>query len=136
MRVLRALAVTLAVSVAGCSESTSVTDLVGLYQATEFSVVENGVTTDWIAAGASVQMILNSNQTSAGTMFVPGGNSDGSDFSADLSGTWTIEDGKVTFEQAADSFIRNMAFAIAGDALVGDKMFGTSRVRITLTRQP
>jgi hypothetical protein len=135
MKFSHALAFVIAIGSAGCSESTSVTELVGLYQATEFTVTTNGTMTDWIAKGASLQLILDANQTSAGTLFVPGGNSDGSDFTADLSGTWTIEDGKVTFDQAADTFVRNTPFTVAGNTLVGDQMFGTSRVHITLTRQ-
>ena len=135
MKFSRALAVALSVSVAGCSDSTSITELVGVYNATEFTVTDGGSTTDWIVAGGSVQLILDANQTSAGTMFVPGGNSDGSDLTADLTGTWTVNDGKVYFDQPADTFIRNMPFTVAGNTLVGDQVFGTSRVRITLTRQ-
>jgi len=129
------LAVAMALSIVGCSESTSVTELVGVYQATEFKVTTNGTTKDWIAAGASLQLVLDADQSSAGAIFMPGGNSDGSDFTADLSGTWTINDGKVDFEQTADTFVRDMPFTIIGNTLVGDQMFGTSRVRITLTRQ-
>lgn len=134
MRLSRFMPALLAVAVS-CSDGTSVTDLVGLYEATEFTVTDNGTTTDWLAAGATVQLILNANQTSAGSLFVPGGAQGGGDLNADLSGTWTINDGKVYFEQDADTFIRNMPFSVVGEDLVGDQVFGTARVRITLTRQ-
>src|SRR6185436_10803439 len=88
MRLSRIAAASIAIILAGggCTESTSVLDLVGLYNATQFSVVDGGTTTDWLQAGATVQLILDANQTSAGTLFIPGGNEDGSDLTADLSG--------------------------------------------------
>ncbi|HMC55818.1 MAG TPA: hypothetical protein VKH19_11630 [Gemmatimonadaceae bacterium] len=130
-------AVSLAAMLAGggCSDSTSVTDLVGLYSATQFTVAESGSTTDWLQGGATLQLILNANQTTAGTLFIPGGNDDGSDLTADLTGTWTVDDGKVLFDQPVDTFIRNMAFTVSGNTLIGDETFGTARVRLTLTRQ-
>jgi len=137
MRLSRIAAASIAIILAGggCTESTSVLDLVGLYNATQFSVVDGGTTTDWLQAGATVQLILDANQTSAGTLFIPGGNEDGSDLTADLSGTWTIADGKVLFDQTADTFIRDTPFAVSGNTLVGDQTFGTARIRLTLTRQ-
>jgi len=108
----------------------------GAYSAASFTVTEGSTTTDWLDAGATVTMILDAEGDVSGQLFVPGGNDDGSDLVANLAGTWTLDGQIVTFDQAADTFIRDMSFTVTGNALVGDETFGTTHVQLTLTKVP
>ena len=45
-----------------------------------------------------------------------------------------IDGNKISFTQAADTFIRDMTFSVSGNTLVGDQTFGTAHVHLTLTR--
>lgn len=118
-------------------ESTSGPDresVAGVYLATTFTTVTNAVSTDRLAAGASLSITLNSDWSTTGQLLVPDGNADGSDFIASMAGTWTLGGTTVTFHQAADTFVREMEFEISGNTLVGDEIFGDTRVVVTLTK--
>ena len=67
------------------------------------------------------------------------GGSPVSDF--DMAGTWERSGNSVDFSQNADSFVRDMTFAmqpVANNAwdLVGDHTFSGTRIQITLRRAP
>lgn len=109
-------------------------DVAGAYVATTFSVVENGVPTNELQAGAHVTITLASDSTTTGELFLPHANADSSDLTLDLSGTWTMQDRTVRFSNAADSFVRDMSFMVVGSALVGDYTNATTRVRLVLNR--
>lgn len=129
----------LLLAVAGCGESTGPDpepgDVVGSYVATEFVVVSGGSTTDQLAAGSELTVILLADGSTTGFLFVPGGAEDGSNFEADLTGSWTLDGRVVTIDTDADTFIRNMAFTYANGRLTADQVFGSTRVVIVLARQ-
>ncbi|MNC92474.1 hypothetical protein D3C83_89090 [compost metagenome] len=77
---------------------------------------------------------LNANGSTTGTLFIPEGNTDGSDLTVNLAGTWSISGNVVTFDQGADTFVRDMEFVFDGDALVADETFGGTRIQVTLER--
>ena len=60
-------------------------------------------------------------------------------FDADMAGTWTRNGNTVDFTQAADTFVRDMTFTIEQITdgtwfLVGDQVFGTTRVNVRLAQ--
>jgi len=74
----------------GTAASADRAAVAGTYQATTFTMEETGVTTDWLARGASITLTLASDGTTGGRLFVPGGGEGGSDFDEDLAGTWEL----------------------------------------------
>lgn len=107
----------------------------GDYGALELTTLADGETVDWLAAGGSVDLTLSADGTTAGSLHVPGADENGSDFEADLAGSWTLVGDTVRFEQAADTFIRDVPLAVEGSTLVGDRSFGEVRVRMVLRRE-
>jgi hypothetical protein len=58
-----------------------------------------------------------------------------------MAGTWTMQNDKVDFTQAADTFMNDMTFTfqpIASNAwhLVGSHAFGGTQINVTLANQP
>ncbi len=109
-------------------------DVVGTYHATTFTTQEAGNTTDLLAAGASITLVMNANFTTAGRLFVPGGNEDGSDFDADLTGTWTLSGQTVDLDHPADTFLRDMSLTADGSRLTGQATFAQVTVRVVLAQ--
>lgn len=113
-------------------------DVVGSYQATTFETTENGQTTDQLAEGAEFTITLNSDGTTAGNLFVPGGAEDGSDLDASLAGTWTFNanSNTVEFDQDADTFVRDMTFTATREGgtiqLEGEESFGGPTITVVL----
>lgn len=104
------------------------------YGAWELTTTDDQQTTDWLEAGASVELSLASDGRTAGRIFVPGAEEDGSDWEADLAGTWSLTGNTVRFQHPADTFIRDMPFEVVGSTLVGDRTFGGTRVRMVLRK--
>lgn len=88
-----------------------------------------GVTTDELGKGASIQLTLNANGTTAGRIIVPDGSLD-----ADLTGTWLLTGNQVTLNQSADTFLRDIKFTATGDQLDGASKFSGTTVHVTLRR--
>jgi hypothetical protein len=130
------LSVLTVVAVVACSDSFTPTidNVAGDYSLERLTVIENSSTTDWVAAGATLTISLDTNGTTTGHLFVPGGAAGGGDFDADLAGTWTLTDGIVEFNQTADSFVRDMAFSARENRLAGDETFSGTRVIAVLTK--
>ena len=95
----------------------------GIYEATTFTVTSRVGTTDLLLAGATVDATLAPDGTTSGRLFVPGGAEDGSDLDEDLTGTWTLTGETVTFDQTADTFIRDAEFIAGRNTLTGEGTF-------------
>jgi hypothetical protein len=151
MTLLRSLSLLCAAVLAiGCGDSTSPTFSPGTYVASatsasstqgalSFTTTEDGLTTDWLAEGASITISLHANGTTTGRLFIPGLGSeenpdDGADFDADLAGTWSQTGDIIHLSHSADTFLRDMPFEVSSGTLVGDRTFGSVRVRVTLVR--
>jgi len=106
----------------------------GSYGASSFTVTESGGTTDLLALGTTFDVTLNRNGTTTGILFIPGGEDDGSDFIADLSGTWSLRGNTVEFTNDADTFLPDFPFTVDGRTLKGEQNFAGALVRITLTK--
>jgi hypothetical protein len=131
----KSIVVLTVIAVGACSDSTAPSPLIGSYFASSFMTTENGVTTDQLAAGASVDIALAADGTTTGELFIPASSTGGGgDFVRDLAGTWTQIRETVGFQHTADTFIRDMPFTIVGSTLVGDQTFGPTRVQLTLAK--
>lgn len=106
------------------------------FGAITFTTIQDDVTTDWLDRGATLAISIASDGTTAGRLFVPGGDEDGSDLDADLVGTWsTLGDSIVEFDHVADTFVRDMPFRLVEGELLGRRDFGDVTVVVTLVRQ-
>lgn len=133
-RITTPLAFSLAL-LAACSDALTVESVAGSYEATTFTVREGSTTEDLLAAGASINLTLTAAGTTSGRLFVPGGAEDGSDFDADLTGAWALSGKQVTFDHAADTFIRDMPFTADDGRLSGEATFSGATLRVVLERQ-
>jgi hypothetical protein len=139
------LALTLTVAAAACDDALagpdpSMESMAGAYAASSgfgvlsLTTTEDGQTIDWLAAGADLRLQLEADGTVSGRLFIPDADEDGGDLDEDMAGTWTVMGNTVRFEQAADTFVRDMAFALTDGVLTGDQTFGDVRVRVVLVR--
>jgi hypothetical protein len=127
-------------AVACGGDSTSPTASVeGNYAAIIFVTTPTGGSArNELQAGSTLTMSLNSNGTTSGHLHLAA-NGATPVFDADMAGTWSMNGDVVTFTQATDTFVRNMAFTIqriAGNVavVVGDQVFSGTRVNLTLGR--
>jgi hypothetical protein len=108
------------------------------YSAVTFRTTTDGITTDQLAQGASLNIALQEDGTTTGGLLVPGGAVGGGDLDADLAGTFSFNDAtdQVTFDHAADTFVRDMLFsAVRADNAVqleGEETFSETTVRVVL----
>ena len=123
--------------VAGCGDpfTPSMESVAGEYAATVFTTTTSGTTTDQLAAGASFMLTLTADGTVAGRLFVPDAAEGGGDFDADMTGTWAISGDAVTFDQATDTFVRDMPFiALEAQLLQGEATFTETTIRVVLSK--
>lgn len=144
MRILRAATVSagLLVLFAGCGDgdgngsfSPTVDNVAGTYSATTFTANTTATgTVDLLALGASVTVTLAPDGSTTGNLFVPGIVVGGADVDEDLTGTWTLSGSTVTFNQTADTFIRDLDFAATENQLTSEGVFDGATLRIVLTK--
>lgn len=104
------------------------------YGTLTFTTTANGATTDQLARGAQVQVVLAPGGTTTGRLLVPAQGTDPG-LDANLAGTWTLSGSTVRLQHAADTFLRDMPLTAAGNQLIGDATFSGVRVRVVLQRQ-
>lgn len=114
--------------------------LVGSYNAVEFTTTGSSGQTNQLLAGSTVNIVLASNHTTTGHLHVAASGSTPA-FDADLAGTWAQSGNSVTFSQTADTFVRNMTFAVVAASnslweLDGNGTFSGTAVHVTLRQQP
>lgn len=129
-----ALATVVALAAAGCDKDDPVSpaNAAGTYHATTFRAIEGSTTTNVLAAGGSISLVLTPQGTTTGHLFVPASVTGDVDIDEDLAGTWTQSGGIVQLNHNADTFLRDMPFTVDGARLVGDETFGTLRIQVTL----
>ncbi|MEZ4412428.1 MAG: hypothetical protein R2910_05545 [Gemmatimonadales bacterium] len=109
--------------------------VVGPYHATKLTVKEAGTTTDLIAGGAQISLILTDSGTTTGSIVIPAAYSEsGVEETLALDGSYTYdaETGTITFDQVADTFIRDMAWNAGGTELYGILDAGSYTLDATL----
>jgi hypothetical protein len=137
MRTLRIASPLLCVAALACGDTTAptVADVAGSYGAATFTTQDVTGTTDLLAQGTLLNIVLTADGNTTGRLLVPGGNDDGSDFDADLAGTWLLHGDTVDFEHAADTFVRDMPFLFSGGKLSGQATFSGTNVKVVLAKQ-
>jgi hypothetical protein len=128
------------VAMIGCNDITSLSKNgpVGNYTAIILVSTENSVPTNVLAGGGSFTLNLASNGTTSGRLHIVASGSNPA-LDADMAGTWTRNGDTVEFTQAADTFVRDMTFTIEQITdgvwfLVGDQVFGTTRINVRLAQ--
>jgi hypothetical protein len=135
-RVSRTVLASCVLAIAACeSTGPEMSEVAGAYTATTLTTTTAGVTTNELAGGATVSLVLTPVGGTTGTLFIPDGNEDGSDLTANLTGAWSLDDRTVHLSHSADTFLRDMPLTVSGNTLVGDRTFGGTRVQLTLTKQ-
>jgi hypothetical protein len=109
-------------------------NVVGDYSLQALTTTDSGGTVNWVTAGATCTISLAANGTTTGHLFLPGADTGGVDFNADMPGTWALSGDSISFDQAADSFVRDMSFGALENRLAGDHTFTGTRVRFVLTK--
>ena len=111
----------------------------GGYTASVFTLTSptgagDSTTLDLLTLGASVDVTLDPNGTTAGRLFVPGAAEDGGDVDVDLAGTWSLSGNVVTFDQPGDTFIRDVDFIAGPGTLTAEEESDDGVIRIVLLK--
>jgi hypothetical protein len=131
------VALTLTIALAACGDdnfSPTVETVAGSYTASTFTYETAAGTTDLLALGAVVSIDLAADGTTTGEIFVEEGGEGGGDLAESLAGTWTLDGSTVTFDQTADTFIRDLEFTVDEDRLTGEDTFDDVTIRLVLSK--
>ena len=138
MRIGRMVGLSLALALAGCGDddgfSPTVETVAGSYAATVFTLDVGAAVVNQLVLGADVAVVLAPDGTTTGHLFVPGAGTGGADLDADLAGTWSLNRGAVTFDQAADTFLRDVRFTADRGRLIGEDFAGHQIIHLTLSK--
>jgi hypothetical protein len=131
------LATAAAMTACGSDSTAPADSIAGSYAATTFVTTGGSGQTNQLLAGSTLTMVLNSNGTTTGHLHVAAsGNNPALD--ADMAGTWLLNGTMVTFDQSADTFVRDMNFTLSSTGtkweLTGDDSFAGTRIQVTLTQ--
>ena len=112
----------------------SVETVAGSYAASTFTVTTPAGAANLLATGALVSVTLAADGTKTGRLFVPNGADDGSDLDEDLAGTWSLSGSTVTFNQGADTFLRDVQFTASQNQLTSEGEFNGVTIHVVLTK--
>ena len=135
MRHIAALAAVLA-GCAGIEVVTGTTFPTGTYTARVFLVTPTGQSQiNVLAAGGSLSITIAANGHTTGSLQVPSSVTGGPELVASMEGTADIGGLTVTFEQTADTFVRDLSWSrIEGTLVVTEQTVGGATYTITLSR--
>jgi hypothetical protein len=108
-------------------------DVAGSYGAKTIMTTRDGVTTDQIAAGVTLTLVLSSRGTTSGELLVPA-SAGGTGVPVDLTGTWELAGTTVRFIQAAETFLGRIPFVVSPRQLAGEATIGGTAFQVVLTR--
>ena len=112
----------------------SMAEVAGVYQATTLTLENTEGFFDELARGGSINLTLTTQGNTTGRLFVAGGNADGSDFEADLTGTWELEGPVVRLDHPSDSFLRDIGLLYDRGTLAGEQNTVGATISVVLTR--
>jgi len=139
VRLLRgALPPVLLCALASCGgDPVGVGAIIGAYVATTFTLTQGSqAPTDVLAAGGSLNITLGGDGSTTGQLSIPASLNGGSALIASMAGTFSLSGTTVTFDQAADTFVRDIDFTVSGRTLQGAAVFPNAvAISVTLTRQ-
>ena len=105
-----------------------------------FTTTAGGVETNWLDRGAAIDLVLRSDGTTAGRLFIPdidpetGEPQAGTDLDESLAGSWAISGNRVSLDHGADTFLRDMEFIVNANSLTATDTFGGMEIRVVLQR--
>jgi len=140
MRLMAAASMVVAAAACGSDSTAPQSSLVGSYTAVNWVTTGGSGQTNQLVVGSTLQITLNADGTTAGHMHIAAsGGSPAGDF--DMAGGWAKNGNNVDFSQNADTFVRDMTFAMqpfTADVwdLVGSQVFQGTQIQITLRRSP
>jgi hypothetical protein len=105
-------------------------NVAGSYEATHF--VGGGF--DVLALGGSLDLTLGTDGSLAGNMFIPA--AAGGPLDADMAGTFMLSGSSLTFDQAADTFVRDATWTWENNELTGAWSGAGGTALVRLDKQP
>ena len=128
-------AATLAIA-SGCADDPNVPPpgVPGVYRATTFTVSSGGPAVNLLAAGASLSMTLFPNHTTTGRLIIPAALTGGDAVDEDLAGSWQQSHDTVSFDGAADTFVRDVPFVVGANSLRGEYTPPGGHLVVTLSK--
>jgi hypothetical protein len=114
--------------------------LAGVWAATQFLVTPTGQSQlDVLAAGGSLTITIFPDNATSGSLSVPASVTGGAPIMASMAGVSSLNSAEteVTFDQAADTFVRDLTWqrASASSLTVTNQVAGSAAFSITLSRQ-
>ena len=127
-------------AVLSCGEATEPDDelqltmqnLAGIYYGVTFTTEENGVTTDQLWRGATIELILYADGGTGGTLFIPAEDPGESDLNASLIGLWQLDGNTATLDHGSDTFLRGMELVFDQTHFTGVRTIGAVTYRVVL----
>jgi hypothetical protein len=130
------LAVVATVALLSGCDSTEPSPIAGTWNATQFIITESGQQPrNVLAAGGSLTIIVSSKNSTSGSLTIPASFTGGSAVTESMAGTATVNGNSVEFNQAADTFVRDLAWIFDGNTLAAAQTVSGVTLVITLTRQ-
>ena len=122
------------VAAGGCSTEPS--EVSGTWVATVFSVTPSGeATINLLAAGATLTITIDAENRTTGSLDIPAGVGGPEPFSASMAGTAIVTGSTLRFDQAADTFVRDLAWSVGALSMtVTNQPLGSDVWTITLTK--
>ncbi len=110
--------------------------IVGAYTATTFRATASGQQEiDVLARGGSLTITIGSNNTTTGSLTIPANVTGAAAIQASMAGTIERNGNGVTFEQTADTFVRDLNWTVANNTIsVTNQSVGGASWTIVLAR--
>jgi hypothetical protein len=136
-RIPMTLAIASVLSACGGDTPTETNALAGSYRATTFRVTPSGQSAiDVLAQSGTLTITIGADNATSGSLFLPASVTGGTALTESMTGTAVRTGNSLQFQQAADTFVRNLTWAVSGNTLtVVDQTAGSARFTITLARQ-
>jgi hypothetical protein len=110
--------------------------IAGAYTATTFRITPpSSAEANVLAQGGSLTITIGANNTTTGTLNVPATITGGDALVASMAGTVDRNGNGVSFEQTADTFVRDLNWTVAGNTITAtNQSVGGAIYTIVLTR--
>lgn len=102
----------------------------GHYVATSLTTNTLGIQTNELATGSRVSLTLRDDRTATADIYIAS-----FEHRETFQGTWTLEGSIVKLTSPTDGLLRDVELAVRGNTLVGERLYGITRIHLTLTRQ-
>jgi hypothetical protein len=130
----RLLGLAAAATLLGCG-STKPSPIAGTWNATVFTITSSGAQpVNVLQQGGSLSITITSDNTTSGSLVIPASLTGSSPITNDMAGVALIVNGTVIFEQAADTFVRDVTWTIGDNTLTTTEIVSGVTLDITLLR--